>query len=130
MKRTFQVGQIVFHGRRYWKSAGLEKDEVLGWNTLYLPYRITKITAARIHVLHKHTSLQLNRATMEHDGNQYHTRFHEYFYAEKPAPESRDWNWAGSNSYTLPSFTHVFGIAPKLGEKSSSFCVLGFGLIC
>lgn len=96
MRRTFQVGQTVYHGWRYWKSDGLESGEVLGWNTLYLPYRITKITAARIHVEHKDTRIQLNRETMETKGKQYHTRFHEYFYAEKPKPESKDWNWTGS----------------------------------
>jgi len=110
MKRTFRVGQTVYHGWRYWKSEGLESGEVLGWNTLYLCYKITKITAARIHVEHKDTRIQLNRATMETEGKQYHTRFHEYFYAEKPKPESRDWNWGGSNSYTSPSFGQVFGM--------------------
>lgn len=110
MPRTFQVGQTVYHGWRYWKSEGLEKGEVLGWNTLYLPYRITKITAARIHIEHKDTCVQLNREAMERDGKQYHTRFHEYFYAKKPAPESKEWNWAGSSSYTLPSFGQVFGV--------------------
>lgn len=110
--RKFQVGQTVYHGSRYWKSEGLTAGEVLGWNTLYLPYRITKITPARIHVERKGKDicLQLNRATMEREGKQYHTRFHEYFYAKKPAPESKDWNWAGSNNYTLPSFSQVFGV--------------------
>jgi hypothetical protein len=106
----FKLGGTVYHGWRYWKSAGLEAGEVIGWNTLYLPYRITKITAARIHVEHKDTRIQLNRATMEREGKQYHTRFHEYFYAEKPRPESKDWNWAGSTGYTVPSFNQVFGI--------------------
>lgn len=110
--RTFKVGDVIWHGSRYWKSDGLDAGEVLGWNTLYLPYRITKITAARIHIEHKDTRIQLNRATMERDGKQYHTRFHEYFYAVKPPPESKDWNWAGSRSYsyTLPSFSQVFGV--------------------
>lgn len=102
----FTVGQTVYHGWRYWKSEGLGAGEVLGWNTLYLPYRITKITAARIHVEHKDTRIQLNRTTMEREGKQYHTRFHEYFYAEKPAPNSADWNWAGSRpDFVIPNFT-------------------------
>lgn len=106
MKRTFTVGQTVYHGWRYWKSEGLEAGEVLGWNTLYLPYRITKITAARIHVEHKGTRVQLNREAMERDGKQYHSRFHEYFYAVKPPPESKDWNWAGSKpSFVIPNFS-------------------------
>lgn len=117
MKRTFHVGQTIYHGWRYWKSEGLEKGEVLGWNTLYLPYHITKITAARIHVRHKDTLIQLNRATMERDGKQYHSRFHEYFYAEKPAPESKEWNWAGSR-------------APQPVFLGDAFTILGLSLPC
>lgn len=113
--RTFQVGQTIYHGWRYWKTDGLEKGEVLGWNTLYLPYRITKITAARIHVEHKDTRVQLNREAMERDGKQYHSRFHEYFYAKKPAPESSNWNWAGSRG-SQPAFLgdgfNVLGLSP------------------
>ena len=107
--RTFHIGQTIYHGWRYWKSEGLERGEVLGWNTLYLPYRITKITAARIHAEYKDAHVQLNRQTMERDGKQYHSRFHEYFYAKKPTPESRDWNWAGSSGYTLPPVNQMFG---------------------
>ncbi|HEX7333431.1 MAG TPA: J domain-containing protein [Pyrinomonadaceae bacterium] len=115
--RTFTVGQIIYHGWRYWKSEDLEAGEVLGWNTLYLPYRVTKITAARIHVEHKETRIQLNRSTMEAKGKQYHTRFHEYFYAEKPEPESKDWNWAGSKlAWGMPAFDAdaltVLGLSP------------------
>lgn len=64
MNRTFRIGQTVYHGWRYWKSEELEAGEVLGWNTLYLPYRITKITAARIYVEYKDTRLQLNRVVV------------------------------------------------------------------
>lgn len=115
----YEVGQTVYHGWRYWKSEGLEPGEVIGWNTLYLPYRVTKITAARIHVQHKDTSVQLNRERMEQDGKQYHSRFHEYFYAVKPAPESEDWNWMGSN---LKNLGPVF-----MGD---AFAVLGLSLPC
>lgn len=115
MKRTFRVGQTVYHGWRYWKSEGFESGEVLGWNTEYRRYFVTRITPKRIVVFWESGSepiheVQLNRQTMERDGKQYHTRFHEYFYAEKPKPESKGWNWGGSNSYTLPSFNRVFGI--------------------
>lgn len=115
MKRTFQVGQTVYHGWRYWKSEGLEAGEVLGWNTRYIPYKVNKVTPKRIEVYGRdiddpNQSVWLNRETMERDGKQYHTRFHEYFYAEKPKPEWREWNWAGSRSYTLPSFSQVFGL--------------------
>jgi hypothetical protein len=115
MTRTFKVGQTIYHGSRYWKSEGLKAGEVLGWNTEYRRYFVTRITPKRIVVFWESGSeplheVQLNRQTMEGEGKQYHTRFHEYFYAEKPRPESRDWNWAGSNGYTLPSFNQVFGI--------------------
>lgn len=117
MKRTFKVGQTVFHGWRYWKSEGLESGEVLGWNTLYLPYLITKITAARIHVEHKDTRIQLNRATMEREGKQYHTRFHEYFYAEKPAPNSTDWNWMGSQPVFAGDALTTLGLRLPYSEQ-------------
>jgi hypothetical protein len=117
MKRTFTVGQTVYHGWRYWKSEGLEAGEIIGWNTLYLPYRITKITAARIHVEHKDTRIQLNRVTMEREGKQYHTRFHEYFYAEKPAPSSADWNWMGSSPCLTPEAFTVLGLSSPFSEK-------------
>ena len=43
---------------------------------------------------------------MERDGKQYHSRFHEYFYAKKPAPESREWNWAGNKpNFVIPNFS-------------------------
>src|ERR1051326_1999167 len=103
---TFAVGNTVYHGWRYWKTDELGSGEVLGWNTLYLPYRITKITAVRIHVEYKNTRIQLNRDTMEREGKQYHTRVHEYFYADKPRPESRDWNWAGNRpNFVIPNFS-------------------------
>lgn len=105
MSRTFKTGMTVYHGWRYWKSDGLASGEVLGWNTLYLPYTIKKITPARILVEYKDAKVHLNRAMMEKDGKQYHTRFHEYFYAEKPKPNSKDWNWEGSNpDFAVPNF--------------------------
>lgn len=103
--RKFTVGQYVYHGWRYWKSDALEPDEVLGWNTLYLPYRIIKISACWIVVQRDDTTFNLTRRTMESAGKQYHSRVHEYFYAEKPAPESKDWNWGGASaSRSTPHF--------------------------
>jgi hypothetical protein len=117
--RTYRVGQTIYHGWRYWKSEKLDAGEVLGWNTKYRAYQVVKITKARLYVERRTGELawnviriQLNRETMEREGKQYHTRFHEYFYAEKPKPESKDWNWAGSRAYTynLPTFGQVFGV--------------------
>lgn len=95
---------------------------MLGWNTLYLPYKITKITAARIHVEHKDTRIQLNRETMERDGKQYHTRFHEYFYATKPAPNDKHWNEGGNKpDFVIPSFggdcLNVLGLSAPYSVK-------------
>lgn len=111
---NFKVGQTIWHGWRYWKSEGLGAGEVLGWNTRYIAYKINKITAKRIEIYppdidDESQTIWLNRETMERDGKQYHSRFHEYFYAVKPKPETRDWNWAGSSGYKLPSFNQVFG---------------------
>lgn len=87
--RTFKLGQIIWHGSRYWKTDSLIDDEILGWNTKYVPYKIARITPKQILVYHSEsdTVVYLNRQTMERDGKQYHTRFHEYFYAVKPPPE-------------------------------------------
>lgn len=116
----FAVGQYVYHGWRYWKSDALEPGEVLGWNTLYLPYRIIKITAAWIVVQREDTTFNLTRRKMESEGKQYHTRVHEYFYAEKPAPESKDWNWAGSvSAWAMPNLFPV-----------ESLTILGLSLPC
>jgi hypothetical protein len=110
-KHTFTVGQIIYHGWRYWKSEDLEAGEVLGWNTRYIAYKIDKITAKRIAIYPPDIddisqTVYLNRETMERDGKQYHSRFHEYFYAEKPRPESKDWNWAGNKpGFVIPNFT-------------------------
>lgn len=99
------IGQTVYHGWRYWKTTGLESGEVLGWNTLYLPYRVIKVTPKQIVAQHKDTKIHLKRDVMEGVGKQYHTRFHEYFYAEKPRPDSKDWNWEGNKpDFKIPSF--------------------------
>ena len=117
--RTFHVGQYVYHGWRYWKTDGLEPSEVPGWNTLYLPYRIIKITAAWIVVRREDTTFNLNRRKMVADGKQYHSRVHEYFYAEEPSPESKDWNWGGANATRSQP---LFG--------GDCFVVLGLALPC
>lgn len=78
---------------------------------MFLPYAVYKITAKRIVIcaLTGHKGLGpemfLNRQVMERDGKQYHTKFHEYFYAVKPKvdPEHRYYEWR------IPSFHQVFG---------------------
>jgi len=99
MGRTFKIGDKVWHGFRYWKTDGLGVDEVLGWNTEYIPYSIVQITAKRIKIDNTVIGevFQLNRQVMERDGKQYHSRVHEYIYAEKPPFGGDNWNWAGSN---------------------------------
>lgn len=92
----FRIGGTVYRGYRYWRNLG-NPFGYPGWNTAFLAYRIIDITPQRIKVEHvadtmfgkaktlkDYKPLYLNLATMERDGNQYHTRFHEYFYAKRP----------------------------------------------
>lgn len=95
---TYKVGGIVWRGFRYWSTfADQVKGTPAGWNTKFIPYRIIEITPQRIKIEHQadtiagtvktakdYKPLFLNRATMEAKGQQYHTRYHEYFYAAKP----------------------------------------------
>lgn len=94
----FSLGDIVWRGARYWPATPLA-SEIPGWNTEFLPYRITKITANRITIdrAWKTTkrypmdareakfprTAQLNPDKFE-NGKCYHSRFHEYFYICKP----------------------------------------------
>lgn len=84
--RTFHVGDVVYHGQRYWKQEDLGLNEVNGWNVEYVPYTVTQITAKRIEVTNWEEDglYYLNRERMERDGCIYHTKVHGYFFAEKP----------------------------------------------
>jgi hypothetical protein len=93
---TFKVGDTIYHERRYWKSEGFLPHEVLGWNAEYLPFKVVRITPKTIYVERSGVKVQLPRGErpqrpgwarheyLEADGKQYHSRFHEYFYAEIP----------------------------------------------
>lgn len=98
MTYEFKIGGVVWRGYRYWAD---DRDFIhgaqFGWNTQFAPYRIVAITAQRIVVEYQRNTIArrpttkkewsplfLNRATMEREGKQYHTRYHEYFYAKKP----------------------------------------------
>lgn len=105
MADKFKIGGIVWRGYRYWNDltfAGIGGR--VGWNTTFVPYRITGITGHRIKVqllpdsingepatVKDKAPLFLNRATLAARGSQYHTRYHEYFYTTKPKrdPEQR-----------------------------------------
>lgn len=127
MSHFFYADGSVWHGFRYWKTGELVRGEVVGWNTCYLPYTIRKITTKQItverkDVVGKTVRIVLNRQTMERDGKQCHTRFHEYFYAEKPRPGTKDWNWEGSNpNFSIPLFRGdyltVLGLSVPFTEK-------------
>lgn len=86
-KFRFYIDKTVWHGSRYWKMEELAAHEVVGWNTRYVAYTVRKITAKQIVVEHGTTRIVLKREVMERMGKQYHSRFHEYFYAEKPPRE-------------------------------------------
>lgn len=79
------VGDSVWHGSRYWKQDDLESHEIRGWNVEWFECRVVHLSPKRIEVRHPYLgSFQLNRREMERHGNQYHSRVHEYFFAEKP----------------------------------------------
>lgn len=99
-----KVGDTIYHEDRYWTSTPVF-DEEPGWNANYLRYTVVKVTASRIYAEGsgpdgKLTGVQFSRApkhkpghakptTLEADGKQYHSRFHEYFYTEIPKREKR-----------------------------------------
>lgn len=121
MKITFQVGNTVWRGYRYWNDLDLTFSGLggyVGWNTTFIPYRIVAITEDRIKLQLLADSingidatekdrkpLYLKRLVMQNRGAQYHTRYHEYFYATKPAadPERRDSQGNASNVLKLPT---------------------------
>lgn len=80
----FEIGDTVWHGARYWKQDGLRPNEVIGWNVEYVPWKVIHLTPRRIVIGRGGYRLHLNRQVMERDGRQYHSRVHEYFFAEKP----------------------------------------------
>lgn len=84
--RTYSIGDTIYHGDRYWKQDNPAPHERVGWNTEYVPFKVVKITAKRIHARSPDgtITIQLDRKTMETKGEQYHSRFHEYFYAKIP----------------------------------------------
>lgn len=105
-KPEFKVGQTIWRGFRYWVNLGdVSSYRYAGWNTSFIAYRITKITARQIYCEHladtihgelktakDYKPIVLMRTSMETFGKQYHTRYHEYFYAVKPDrdPEHQD----------------------------------------
>lgn len=120
--RAFKVGDTVYREQRYWKSEGFLSHERPGWNEEYVPWKVIRITAKRIHIEHEGVTIQLPRGerpqrpgharhtTLEIDGKQYHSRFHEYFYAEipkaKPLPR---------NAGVLPALS-LLGIVPPYSD--------------
>jgi hypothetical protein len=90
---TFKVGHTIYRAFRYWKTDNLQRNEIPGWNVNYLPYRVIKITAKRITVARywplNSETLQLDRAKMETEGQQYHSKVHEYFHAEIPKAQPK-----------------------------------------
>jgi hypothetical protein len=118
----FQVGKIVWRGFRYWNDLDLTLSGLggyVGWNTTFIPYRILAVTEQRIKIGLLTDSINgtdatekdrkplfLDRGKMERQGKQYHTRFHEWFYAAKPAtdPEQRGSQGNAISVLNLPTF--------------------------
>lgn len=121
MNPAFQVGNLVWRGYRYWNDFDMSFSGLggyVGWNTTFVPYRILAITRQRIKVgllpdsvngkdatENDRKPLFLDLGKMERQGKQYHTRYHEYFYATKPAsdPERRGSQVSASSVLNLPT---------------------------
>ncbi len=100
MPRNFKVGDTIFHAKRYWKTDNLLPHERLGWNEEYIAFTITAITKKMIYAEAGSIRFKFPRVprpkkpglerypTLEADGRQYHSRVHEYFYAEIPQPKT------------------------------------------
>jgi hypothetical protein len=101
-----KIGTMIYHESRYWKTDDLVAGEVRGWNARYLPYVVTRLTEKRIYATGcsptgEASHVQLPRGerpkregrarltTLEIDGEQYHSRFHEYFYREIPKAQPK-----------------------------------------
>jgi hypothetical protein len=96
--RELKIGSTIYHESRYWVQYPVF-DEVPGWNARYLPYVVVKVTPATIYATGCGPDGQTSRVqlpqkprharptTLEADGKQYHSRFHEYFYVEIPKAE-------------------------------------------
>lgn len=98
--KKFQIGGVVWRAFRYWNNLDLAFSGFggrAGWNTTFVPYSVLRFTRKRIKVMLLADSINgkeatekdreplfLDRSTMEQKGKQYHTRYHEYFYAAKP----------------------------------------------
>jgi len=89
------IGDTIYRGLCYWAMEPKEEEQ-LGWNTTFIPYEVIKITAKRITVTGMANgmwqTLNFKRDAFDSAERVYHSRFHEYFYKEKPArdPEHRD----------------------------------------
>lgn len=104
MPYQIKIGTMIYHESRYWKTENLSANEVPGWNARYLPYVVTRITEARIYATGAGANGQTSRVqlprikrqvharhqTLETDGKQYHSRFHEYFYVEIPNTKPKE----------------------------------------
>lgn len=75
--------EYIYRGHRYWimePDGGL----LIGWNTQFIPFRVTKITAKVIFATDGTIRVQLDRERFERLGKVYHSRFGEYFYKTIP----------------------------------------------
>lgn len=124
--RTYNIGDTIYHERRYWKTDNLLPHEEGGWNTEYMPFKVVRITAKRITVEHEGVTVHLPRGArpkkpgharheyLEADGRQYHSRFHEYFYAEIPKAKPLSRNAVGTG--VAPALS-LLGITPPYSDS-------------
>lgn len=93
--------KYVWRGRRYWTMEP-GPNEHIGWNTRFEPYLVIRITAKKIIATFSVLDdvVHLDRERMERHGKVYHSRFGEYFYAEKPAHDPEAVRFLGSPTQT------------------------------
>jgi hypothetical protein len=130
MRFTFKTGSTIYHESRYWKLDNLSAGEVPGWNVRHLPYVVVRVTEKTIYCTGcgpdgQTSSVQLPRGErpkkpgharheyLEADGRQYHSRFHEYFYAEIPTKKQPKVDATPA----LASAWALLGISPPYSDE-------------
>lgn len=125
MSHTFKLGDTIYREKRYWKTDNLLAYERGGWNEEYVPFKVVRLTPKTIYTESADgIKVRLPRGerpkrpgharhtTLEIDGKQYHSRFHEYFYAEIPTVKPPAPNPTSPYAYSLL----LLGLAPPFSD--------------
>lgn len=108
----------VWQANRYWITDRPGPYESVGWNAVFLPHRVIKITPKWIIATHITTRKRifLNRAVLEKSGEMYHSTYHEYFYLNRPEYKQRA---RERKTYPHPAFTDLPESYRVLGLRSN-----------